>query len=49
MIHPNIVKYQELIKEKLENDYHIYNVVMELVEGKNLARYIKGVGQPKLT
>ena len=42
------MKYKNLIFEKI-NDQYVLNLVMELVEGKNMSQYIQGVGPPKLS
>jgi serine/threonine protein kinase len=46
--HPHIVKYEALALERVQQ-HDVYNLVMELIEGKNMHEYLKDVGAPKLS
>jgi len=42
------VRYKRLIFERI-GERHGINLVMELIEGKNMSQYLQGVGAPKLS
>ena len=48
IIHPNIVKYEHLIKEK-NRKQDVFHIIMELIEGKDMTNYLRDCGPPKIT